>query len=128
VASARAALVDLADALPSGVLEDVRLLVSELVTNSIRHAGIEEGGGVELRVLVSQRVLRVEVVDGGRGFEPASPGPSADMGSGWGLYLVDRIADRWGTRPTDPGTCVWFEIDLAPPVDPAGTGGPAPVR
>src|SRR5207253_1270255 len=56
--------------------------------------------------------LRVEVTDRGPGFEPGSPLPSMYQDSGWGLYLVEQIADRWGVKQEE-GTCVWFEVDLS---------------
>ena len=53
--------------------------------------------------------MRVEVADRGPGFDPRLADDRA--GSGWGLYLVDQLADRLGVSRTD-GTTVWFEIDL----------------
>jgi anti-sigma regulatory factor (Ser/Thr protein kinase) len=83
----------------------IRLLVSELVTNVIRHT--PAGHGV-LRMRCNSRVLRVEVEDDGPGV-PATPvEPDREHGGGFGLYLVDRLSDRWGVRDR---TCVWFEMD-----------------
>jgi anti-sigma regulatory factor (Ser/Thr protein kinase) len=89
----------------------LRLLVSELVTNSVRHP---EGstGLVELAVRIGTRAIRVEVRDGGAGFVPGRPEPHGADG-GFGLFLVERIASRWGVDTRD-GTRVWFELDLAP--------------
>ena len=109
---ARHALEDLTRRVEEDKLDEVRLLVSELVTNSVRHAGLEEHQWIGLRVDESADVLRVEVVDGGPGFDPGSPLPSLYQDSGWGLYLVEQIADRWGVKQEE-GTCVWFEIDLS---------------
>ena len=99
---------------PDGVREDVLLLVTELVTNAVRHA--ETGAPPLVRVAVHRlpERVRVEVVDGGPGFEPAPTRPGGP-GGGWGLYVVDRVADRWGVVRAASGTCVWFEIDLSPP-------------
>jgi anti-sigma regulatory factor (Ser/Thr protein kinase) len=97
------------DARPD-VLEDLRLLTSELVTNSVRHGGLEGGDTIELRVSTSAKSFRVEVLDRGRGFRPEPPAPSSLRVSGWGLYLIDRVSDRWGVETNDM-TCVWFEID-----------------
>jgi anti-sigma regulatory factor (Ser/Thr protein kinase) len=107
---ARHALDPLSDQLPSPVLEDIRLLVSELVTNSVRHAGLGDSGSIGLRVEVRPRLVRVEVSDPGPGFEPGEDTPSIYQDSGWGLYLVGQVADRWGIQRR-PGTMVWFEID-----------------
>jgi anti-sigma regulatory factor (Ser/Thr protein kinase) len=101
--------------LPSSIAESVRgslrLLVSELVTNSVRHVtGSTEP--VELAVRIGPRAIRVEVRDGGSGFKPGKPQPRGADG-GFGLFLVERMASRWGVDTQD-GTRVWFELDLAP--------------
>jgi len=108
---ARARIEPLEASVGSDVLDDVSLLVSELVTNSVRHARFEEGEAIEVSVIVDD-VVRVEVHDPGPGFdqpdlEPAHPLESA----GWGLLLVERLTDRWGVDRTK-GTSVWFEIGL----------------
>jgi integral membrane sensor domain MASE1/anti-sigma regulatory factor (Ser/Thr protein kinase) len=89
---------------------NVRLLVSELVTNSVRHAQAAADEDVELRVAVFADRLRVEVSDRGMGFQRRVRVPERGSGSGWGLYLVDQLADRWGVS-RDEATHVWFEID-----------------
>ena len=106
-AAARGALDQIAHALTAERLRDVRLLVSELVTNSVRHA---EGAAVRLIVSVAGGVLRVEVHDPGRGFELKAPPEDPLRASGWGLVLVEELADRWGVDGT-PRTRVWFEMD-----------------
>jgi len=107
---ARHALDGLAEVLTSDRLDEIRLLVSELVTNSVRHAGLGSHDRVGLRVRVSGGAIRVEVADQGPGFQAGQPLPSMYQDSGWGLYLVEQIADRWGVTQ-DGETCVWFEID-----------------
>ncbi len=109
---ARHALDRLAPELPPNVLDNVRLLVSELVTNCIRHAGVDPGAWIELRVSPLNSTIRVEVRDPGEGFEPAPVSLSLYSTSGWGLYLVQQIADRWGVT-VENGTKVWFEIAAA---------------
>jgi anti-sigma regulatory factor (Ser/Thr protein kinase) len=95
---------------PPRVLLDLQLLVSELVTNSLRHADLALGQRIELRVEVVPGTVRVEVEDPGRGFTP-TPRRADDLrDDGWGLYLVERIADRWGVAGGPPAI-VWFEID-----------------
>jgi anti-sigma regulatory factor (Ser/Thr protein kinase) len=108
-------MVGLAPYLDPAVAENAELLVSELVTNSLRHAGLPEDATIEFSVRASQEVLMVEVADGGRGFDHTlTPVPRAGAGaapaSGWGLFLVDRIADRWGAVQMDGETRVWFEL------------------
>ncbi len=109
-AMARQALRRLARELPGPVLEDIRLLVSELVTNSVRHAGLGPESTIGLRVDVGPDRVRVEVSDPGPGFEPGQESPSIYQDSGWGLYLVEQVATRWGVD-VENATRVWFEID-----------------
>ena len=109
-AMARQALWRLAHQVPGPVLEDIRLLVSELVTNSVRHAGLEPDATIGLRVDVWPDRVRVEVTDTGPGFERDRESPSIYQDSGWGLYLVEQVATRWGVDLAET-TRVWFEID-----------------
>jgi anti-sigma regulatory factor (Ser/Thr protein kinase) len=110
-AEARRALERFADRVPERRLRDVRLLVSELVTNAVRHAGLSPGDRIGLLVEMRDAVLRVEVDDPGSGFEPRSPSPDPARTSGWGLYLVEELSDRWGMDGLRPGTRIWFELD-----------------
>ena len=107
---ARHMLAVLAEEVDTGLLEDVRLLVNELVTNSVKHAGLADGQWIGLSVQTAITRLRVEVSDAGRGFEPDGHAAASDGASGWGLLLVERMSDRWGVKQNDL-TRVWFEID-----------------
>ena len=95
--------------LPSARLDDARLIVSELVTNAVRHGSL--GGPVDLVVRWNGQTMRLEVHSIGR-FRPP-PGHrrhGALDDHGWGLVLVDALADRWGVdRGSD--TTVWAEIE-----------------
>jgi anti-sigma regulatory factor (Ser/Thr protein kinase) len=84
------------------------LLVTELVTNAVLHAGAP-GSPVLLRVSVAPGRLRVEVHDRGPGFEMHKPKPRGSSG-GYGLFLVERMSDRWGVN-REGDTYVWFELD-----------------
>jgi serine/threonine-protein kinase RsbW len=110
-ATAREALDAFQQEVPQAVLEDARILVSELVTNSVRHGSPAPDGSIELLAERRAGVLRLEVIDaGGRTFpevQPRDPGRP----SGWGLYLVERLAKRWGAS-TGSGTRVWCELAL----------------
>lgn len=100
--------------LDDGERGTLRLLVSELVTNAVRHAGAT--APVELDVGIGRERIRIEVHDGGGGFRRATPRPR-DAGEGYGgygLFLVERLASRWGVD-TGAGTRVWFELDLGRP-------------
>jgi anti-sigma regulatory factor (Ser/Thr protein kinase) len=109
-AAARDAVGALSDLLPDDVIEDVRLLVSELVTNGVRHANAGERDRIHLRLRLDDQAIRVDVEDPGPGFVPRDPGGRLERTSGWGLVLVDRIADRWGVDRAG-GSTVWFEIE-----------------
>jgi len=89
------------------VVPDVKLLVSELISNSVKYG---RDGQVTL-ILRSEnpRHVHVEVVDQGVGFVPvARDRPATDVG-GWGLHLVQTLSNRWGVH--EGSTHVWFEID-----------------
>jgi len=97
----------------SGVQADpdtVLLLVSELVSNAVQHAG----GTVEVSARQLGSTLRVEVKDSSSDL-PRVNDHSVDATSGRGLQMVDRLADRWGADPAGPGLgkTVWFEIGPA---------------
>ena len=111
VPTARHAFDELTGLVSEVSLDDARLLVSELVTNSVRHAGLAPSQPITLRAEIKGTSLRVEVRDEGRGFEltPRQPDPVGN--SGWGLLLVAQLADRWGLAD-DGATTVWFEIPL----------------
>jgi serine phosphatase RsbU (regulator of sigma subunit) len=114
-ADARTALSPLEDALTPRVYSDLRLLVSELVTNSVRHAHLAPGDEIRLRVVVANRLLRVEVSDPGAGFGASIPEPTPSGLGGWGLFLTERLADRWGVDRQSGWTTVWLEREIDPP-------------
>ena len=105
-ARARRAVDSLSADVAPVVLADVKLLVSELITNSVKF-GRSEVVRLELHGDGDGR-LRVDVVDEGGGFVPtARDRPATDVG-GWGLHLVHTLADRWGVATE--ASHVWFEI------------------
>jgi anti-sigma regulatory factor (Ser/Thr protein kinase) len=110
---ARAAVGALDGRADAAVLDDIRLLLSELVTNAVRHSGAPAGAKVGVRVSVTSGRVRAEVTDPGRGFEPSPRQKGRLEAGGWGLHLVDRLADRWGVDRGQP-VRVWFEIDGSP--------------
>jgi anti-sigma regulatory factor (Ser/Thr protein kinase) len=103
---------ELGRAVPPRILEDATLLVSELVSNAVRHAPRDGIPEVELLLKIDTRGVRIVVSDPGGGFVADPRLPTASESSGWGLYLVDRIADRWGVITKDRNE-VWFEIDMS---------------
>ena len=110
-AAARQAFRDGDGMLPAPIRDDVLLLVSELVTNAVRHAGGGPERPLHVQLRRGPRRVVVAVADEGPGFtwHPTSP-PAGNESGGWGLFLVDQIADRWGVECTTSGSCVWFEI------------------
>jgi len=94
--------------LDENVAADLTLLLSELVTNSYRHSGAaDEGIGVDVEVAHDH--VRAEISDNGAGFR-AEPVPAEQRGEGgWGLMILDQLAERWGVRKGPP-TSVWFEL------------------
>jgi anti-sigma regulatory factor (Ser/Thr protein kinase) len=109
-AAARQAIGELTKELSEDLLGDVRLLVSELVTNALRHADLDSDGHIHLRVRVSKKGVRVEVSDPGNGFDPGDVPEDPETADGWGLYLVATLSDRWGVERQGT-TIVWFELD-----------------
>jgi anti-sigma regulatory factor (Ser/Thr protein kinase) len=96
--------------LPARVRDDVILLVSELVTNAVRHAGAGPERPLRMQLSGASHWVRVAVADQGPGFAGHLEPPPGTESGGWGLFLVDQIADRWGVEPTSSGSRVWFEI------------------
>lgn len=104
---ARAAIRDLEGRIDADLLPDLQLLVSELITNSVKY-GAE--GDVRLRIDAdTKRRVRVEVVDQGGGFVPVRRTRPRDEVGGWGLHLVQTLSSRWGVF--EGSTHVWFEMD-----------------
>lgn len=100
--------------LPLRLAADAQLLVSELVTNSVRHAGLAPDELIRITADWSGARLKVSVRDGGRAARRSpvtgSIRPAPEAESGWGLYLVDRLASRWGTAADG----YWFELRYDP--------------
>lgn len=106
VRAARGALGGFEGEFPRRRLYDALLCVTELVTNAVQHSRTR--GDLEMTLAIEDDRLRVEVADPGRGFDPG-PSSKGDEG-GWGLMIVDRLADSWGVEAGDR-TTVWFEMN-----------------
>jgi anti-sigma regulatory factor (Ser/Thr protein kinase) len=96
---------ELASRVPASVLDDVKLMVSELVTNGIVHGSAEAAAPVMLDLLVNGNV-RCRVLDHGQGF---AGGRRSEGPGGWGLQVVEQLSDRWGMQYSSQQTEVWFE-------------------
>ncbi|WLW52086.1 ATP-binding protein [Streptomyces sp. SX92] len=88
--------------------EDAVLLVSELVGNAVRHTGARVFG---LRMRRRRGWIRIEVRDPSRGLPCLMPVQHLDI-SGRGLFLVDKLSDRWGVDLLPRGKTTWFEMKV----------------
>jgi len=114
VGAARRFVTGLIQDVPADVQDSVALMVSELSTNALVHAG----GGFDLVVDRTEDSVFVSVSDRGDG-TPALQSPESTEPHGRGLRIVDALSDEWGTSaPSDRGKTVWFRISLRSP----GTG------
>ncbi len=101
--------------LPDGLLEDAKLLATEMVTNTLRHARLAPGEPIHVHVEWTRSTVRIFVRGGSAPIDTppvvGSIRPNPGAQSGWGLYLVDRMASRWGTN-LDGQAGYWFELEL----------------
>ena len=104
----RQQLAQVADEINDETLDAASLLISELVTNAIVHAGTD----VAVRAAFGDGVFRVEVSDGSPAL-PANRPLTGIGGTGYGLQLIEAIATRWGVKPSSSGKTVWFELACA---------------
>ena|SRR5687768_10803565 len=110
---ARRVVRSLEGLIPTERLDDVELVASELVGNSVRHALCNNpDGAIDLKIVASPETVRLEVVDPGPGFEPKGGRPSDLSPNGRGLFLVETLSQRWGVM-RDRATTVWCELDVA---------------
>jgi anti-sigma regulatory factor (Ser/Thr protein kinase) len=84
------------------------LLVSEVVSNAVRHSNGPPEQRISLDATVTDRFVRIAVTDAGSGFSPRPRDPER-LGEGYGLFLVAKAASAWGVD-TEDGTTVWFEL------------------
>ena len=108
---ARDAIRSLDGRIRPDLVEDATLLVSELVTNGVKYGG---EGAIKLEIEAERDRLRAEIVDQGDGFAPeprANRRLALNDEGGWGLHLVETLADDWGVH--EGSTHVWFELRRA---------------
>ena len=114
-ADARRAIAQLRADLDPPLMETLRLLVTELVTNSVRHT---ECDSLALRIAIGKSAVLTEVTDDGPPFEVEDlenqSAATHDPEGGWGLFLVERLARNWGVKEDEGGSKrVWFELGRA---------------
>ena len=111
-AAARPALDGFRGQLEGAVIERSALVVTEVVTNSVTHAGLTAAQPIDLNIQLSPGYLRIEVTDKGSArFDLVVTLPNPGQNSGRGLWMVDQLTDRWGVDFTR-STRVWCEFDL----------------
>jgi anti-sigma regulatory factor (Ser/Thr protein kinase) len=113
-AEARRALAKLRADLDPPLMETLRLLVTELVTNSVRHTDCDS---LTLRIAIGKAAVLTEVADDAPAFDleslVTSESPARDPDTGWGLFLVERLARDWGVKEDGRTKRVWFELARA---------------
>lgn len=90
------------------LLDDLRLLSSEMVTNAVQHSGCRQGDPILVEVTTTGETVRVEVTDRGERKEPVRPRSQVPAS---GLQFVEVLSDRWSSGATD-SFHVWFEIEI----------------
>ncbi|WP_433336401.1 ATP-binding protein [Spirillospora sp. CA-294931] len=91
-------------------LFEITVVVSELVTNALRHSRSGEGGQVTVRFLAGEGLLRLEVADDGSGGFPRLREPDERGENGRGLHVVEALALRWGVTRRAGTTAVWADF------------------
>jgi anti-sigma regulatory factor (Ser/Thr protein kinase) len=109
-AEARRAISKLRADLDPPLMETLRLLVTELVTNSVRHT---ESDSLILRIAIGRTAVLTEVTDDGPAFDPDEAAKPVSQDGGWGLFLVQRLAATWGVTRDNGTKRVWFELKRA---------------
>ena len=91
----------------------VDLMLTELVTNAVKHGTCVPGAEVRVEAGLFADCVCVEVTNTGAPFEPCTEAPGLLDTNGRGLLLVDSMAGRWGVQHEDGSTTVWFEVDAS---------------
>jgi anti-sigma regulatory factor (Ser/Thr protein kinase) len=101
-----------AEHLEAGQAEKLRLVISEIVTNALRHG--EQSELIDLAVTPKPEFLCVQVTDDGPGLVPRPRALETDTEGGFGLFFVEQLTRRWGVTRENKRTRVWFELDYVP--------------
>jgi anti-sigma regulatory factor (Ser/Thr protein kinase) len=95
--------------LPDDVIGDASLMTTELISNAVRHGT----GAVTLRVEVDHGTVQVRVHDEAAQLPVIDESVDPTSLGGRGLFIVQCVADEWGSDPEDPGKTVWFRLQAA---------------
>jgi anti-sigma regulatory factor (Ser/Thr protein kinase) len=107
--------------LPTPLVDDALLVISELVTNAVRHAG--SASVLELEIGQTPQQLRVALSDD-NSTAPHLRTAGVAAEDGRGMAILEALCDRWGIEPRQTGKQVWWEVDL----DPGYAGVPTELR
>lgn len=91
---------------------NLRLVISEIVTNALRHGA--PGEHIDVAVTPKPEYLCVQVTDDGPGLAPRPRALAPEEHGGFGLFFVEQLTRRWGVTRENRRTRVWFELDYAP--------------
>ena len=98
----------------ASAVTDAALVISELLSNALRHAGPLPGSGLRVAWDLDADNVRISVSDGGGPSRPEFGEPTPTATGGRGLRIVARLSRRWGTLCDDEGTTVWAEVLVMP--------------
>src|SRR3954454_20481647 len=90
---------------------NLRLIISEIVTNALRHG--QPGEHIDVAMTPKPQFLCVQVTDDGPGLVPRPRALAPEEHGGFGLFFVEQLARRWGVTRENRRTRVWFELDYA---------------
>jgi serine/threonine-protein kinase RsbW len=122
--AARSVVEGLRRRIATSVLDDAQLVVSELVTNAVRHSGVCDGGVVVLSIELTSTMVRLEVTDPGCSRLLAPRAPDLEDGGGFGLHVVRALSERWGLEQfAAGGTRVWAQLRPVPTRAPSSAQG-----
>ena len=93
---------------------DVALVISELLSNALRHAAPLPGSEIRVAWRIDEESVQVSVSDGGGMTVPELGEPTPGATGGRGLRIVEKLSRRWGTSTGDDGTTVWAEVPVRP--------------
>lgn len=116
VGEARRLVLELAEPfVEDSLLDDLRLVLSEVVSNAVRHG--TDADAIMLAVTPKGDYLCVQVTDPGPGLAPRPRATAPDENGGWGFFLIEHMTRRWGLTRERGRTRVWFEFDFRPAGD-----------
>jgi anti-sigma regulatory factor (Ser/Thr protein kinase) len=97
--------------IPLCVIDDAELLLSEVVANAVLHGHCDR---TEVEATTLDGSLIVSVTDDAPMTELAVRTRTSALEGGWGLFLIEEIAESWGLLPRSLGKAVWFQLSIVP--------------